>query len=84
MFCIKMTDEALFRITFAERLTGEFDLSTTKQQFQKLFKVLTKQLGRLFLGNEIIIKSKITNPIAMSLAIRSLNRFANAVLDRCQ
>jgi hypothetical protein len=66
----KMTDEPLFQITFAGRLTGEFDLSTTKQQFQKLFKISTKQLDHLFLGNEIIIKSNITEPIAMSFAIK--------------
>ena len=65
-----MTEGPLYQITFAGALTGEFDLATTKQQFQKLFKVSPKQLERLFFGNEVIIKSNITESTAMSFAIK--------------
>ena len=65
-----MDDEALFQITFSGTTTGEFDLSTTKQQFMKLFKLSPEKLDRLFLGNEVTIKSNITESTAMSFAIK--------------
>lgn len=65
-----MSDEALFQITFAGAITGEFDLPTTKQQFRKLFKLTPQKLERLFLGNEVTIKSNITESTAMSFAIK--------------
>jgi hypothetical protein len=65
-----MTEGPLFQINFTGTLTGEFDLSTTKQQFQKVFKVSPKKLEHLFRGNEVIIKSNITESTAMSFAIK--------------
>lgn len=65
-----MSEEVLFRVVFNGNTTGEFDLETTKQKFQKLFRIDAKRVERIFASKEIILKDKITESVAMNYAIR--------------
>ena len=64
-----MSDE-LFRVVFDGSLTGDFELSTAKQRFAKLFRLNKRQIEALFSGKEHIIKNNVPETEAMKLMIR--------------
>lgn len=65
-----MTKEALFHIIFSGALSGEYDLQTTKRRFKKVFRLSDDQVEKLFSGKEFVIKTHVTESIAMKFAIK--------------
>ena len=60
----------LFRVAFNGVTTGEYDLETTKERFQKLFRLAPEKVERLFNGKKYILKGEIAEEAAISFAIR--------------
>ena len=65
-----MSDEILFRVVFNGRITGEYDLDTTRQHFQSLFRLDEKKVAKIFAAREVILKDSITERVAMNYAIK--------------
>lgn len=63
-------DEPLFRVVFDGSLTGEFDEATARQQFARLFRLDTGKAATYFSGRERVLKSGISEPLAMDYMIR--------------
>ncbi|MBL4680700.1 MAG: hypothetical protein JKY88_08260 [Pseudomonadales bacterium] len=60
----------LLQIVFSGALTGEYDLKTSKKNFQKLFRLSDAKVNKLFTGKEIVIKSGMNEQEAMNFAIK--------------
>ena len=58
------------QIVFSGTTTGEYDVDTSKKRFQKLFNLPDKRIDKLFNGNEVVIKSGISEEQAMNFAIK--------------
>jgi len=65
-----MSDETLFRVVFNGNTTGEYDLDTTRQKFQKLFRLDPKKVEQIFRARQVVLKDNITESVAMNYAIR--------------
>lgn len=62
--------EILYRVLFEGSLTGEFELDEAKQRFGKLFGLEGERLDKLFTGQEVVIKSNVTETVAMDYAFK--------------
>ena len=65
-----MSSEILYRILFDGSLTGEFEPDEAKQRFGKLFRLEGDRLDKLFTGKETVIKSNVTEAVAMDYAFK--------------
>lgn len=64
--------EELFRVVLTGVLTGEFDEEEAKRRFSKVFKLSGPRLDRLLSGAERVIKTNISEDVAMTFMIRIL------------
>lgn len=67
-----MMDDQLYRVVFDGTLTGEFDDTTTRRRFSKVFKTDPKTTDRLFNGKEHVLKSNISETEATTYLIKLL------------
>ena len=60
----------LFRVAFNGVTTGEYDLETSQERFQKLFRLPPEKVERLFSGKKYILKGEVDEETAINFAIR--------------
>ena len=65
-----MSDETLYRVVFNGRITGEFDMETTRRNFRQLFRLDERTVARIFAAKEAILKDRIPESVAMTYAIK--------------
>jgi len=66
-----MTEE-LFKVVLTGEFTGEFEEPLAKARFARMFRLDKKRVDRLFAGGEQVIKSNVTEDMAMKFTIKVL------------
>ena len=65
-----MSDETLCRVVFNGRVTGEFDMETTRRNSRQLFRLHEKTVARIFAAHEAFPKVRIPESVAVTYAIK--------------
>ena len=63
-------DETRYRVVLNGSLTGEFDEATTRRNLSRLFRLNQEKVRVLMSGRERVIKSDLTEAVAMTYLIR--------------
>ena len=72
----------MYQIRFDGTVTGEFDLETTKQRFEKIYCLARPALDRLFSGDDVIVKKNLTEDDAMRFAMKIVETGCESVIER--
>ncbi len=65
-----MTTEVPYRLVFDGTTTGEYDLDTSKKRLQHFFKIPAGKVNQLFTGEEVVVKTNISEQLAMKFAFK--------------
>ncbi len=77
-----MSNNADYKIIFSGQTTGEFDISTSKARFAKIFKLDEERTEKLFSGKRFTIKKNVSREEALKYALRISQAGCDCVIER--
>ncbi len=77
-----MPSNANYKIIFSGQTTGEYDISTSKARFARIFKLDEDRIERLFSGKRFTIKKNVSRDEALKYALRISQAGCDCLIER--